>query len=121
MDKDILTVLDELKDLVVMEVDKMTQKGTLSVADLKTATDAVHLLTKIKMYEEGGGEYDPDGRSFMMWDGRRSPVTGKYISREHSNHSINDRMIAKLEEMYDDAVTEYEREEIRREIERLRK
>ena len=38
----------------------------------------------------------------------------------YSGHSINDRMIARLEDMYDEAKSEHEREEIRREIERLR-
>lgn len=36
-----------------------------------------------------------------------------------SHHSIKDRMIAKLEEMYDEAEGSYEREEIRKEIRRI--
>ena len=56
------------------------------------------------------------------YDRGRSPVTGRYVSRDHgySGHSINDRMISQLENMYDEAKTEYEREEVRKEIERLR-
>ena len=52
----------------------------------------------------------------------RSPVTGRYVSRDmgYSSHSINDKMIAKLETAYDDAQSQYEREEIRKEIDRLR-
>ena len=48
----------------------------------------------------------------------RSPVTGRYISRdgEMSNHSVKERMISKLEAMYDEATNEHEREEIRKEI-----
>lgn len=38
----------------------------------------------------------------------------------YSGHSVNDRMIASLEKEYDNATTEYEREQIRKEIEHLR-
>lgn len=46
----------------------------------------------------------------------RSPYTGRYVSRdewrmdEHrSGHSIDDRMVAAMEQMYDNASTEHER------------
>ena len=142
MDKETMTVLEDLKASVTRELRLLNKKDTLSATEIKAATDAVCLLLKIKMVEEGGSEYDMDGGSFNSWPGEyydeysgrprfngsihmdagRSPVTGRYISRSegYSSHSINDRMIAKLEDMYDEAKTEHEREEIRREIERLR-
>lgn len=63
----------------------------------------------------------------------RSPSTGRFVSRRYdasmrnsmndgySAHSIKDRMIDSLERLMDNAATEYEREEIRREIEGIRK
>lgn len=132
MDKETMTVLEDLKGSVTRELRVLNKKDTLSPTEIKAATDAVCLLLKIKMIEEGGTEYDPDSNSFTSWNGEyyedysnrgRSPVTGRYISRtggRYSSHSINDRMIAKLEDMYDEAKTDHEREEIRREIERLR-
>ena len=46
----------------------------------------------------------------------RSPHTGKFISRDewrmderHSGHSIDDRMVAAMEQMYDNASSEHER------------
>lgn len=39
----------------------------------------------------------------------------------YSGHSVNDRMIASLEKEYDNATTDYEREQIRKEIEHLRR
>lgn len=39
----------------------------------------------------------------------------------YSAHSIKDRMIDSLERLMDNAATEYERDEIRREIEEIRK
>lgn len=70
------------------------------------------------------GEWYADGSREGSRDGsyRRSPITGRYISRDGyqmSGHSLRDRMVAKLEEMYDSAATEYEREELRKEIRRI--
>lgn len=129
MDNELMTVLEDMERGVARELRTLTQKQTLSATEIKAATDAVCLLLKIKMYREGGSELDMDGNSFRMWGGEnsshmrgRSPVTGRYVSRDsgYSSHSINDKMIARLEMAYDDAASQYEREEIRKEIERLR-
>lgn len=53
----------------------------------------------------------------------RSPVTGRYISRGmdgYSGHSIEDRMIASLEQQMDNANSEYERQIIQKEIKHIR-
>jgi hypothetical protein len=51
----------------------------------------------------------------------RSPVTGRYVSRDDrqhddwtgkSGHSINDRMIDSIEHMYGNAQTDHERAEL---------
>lgn len=50
-------------------------------------------------------------------------IFGQYVSRDYggrSGHSLNDRMIAKLEEMIDQASSEYERQQIMRQIEKIR-
>jgi hypothetical protein len=146
MDKETMNVLESLEDSVIRELRLLNKKDTLSATEIKAASDAMCLLTKIKVYKEGGMVEDEDGQSYMMWprdsyddyssrprmtgnyringsyDRGRSPVTGRYVSREsgYSGHSINDRMIAQLENMYDEAKTEYEREEVRKEIDRLR-
>ena len=146
MDKETMNVLESLEDSVIRELRLLNKKDTLSATEIKAASDAMCLLTKIKVYKEGGMVEDEDGQSYMMWprdsyddyssrprmtgnyringsyDRGRSPVTGRYVSRDHgySGHSINDRMISQLENMYDEAKTEYEREEVRKEIDRLR-
>lgn len=82
------------------------------------------------MYGESYG-YDHDD----SYARGRSPVTGRYISRDgayrddtmsrrgyetgNSGHSIKDRMIARLEAMYDEAKSEHERQVISEEIRRL--
>ena len=51
----------------------------------------------------------------------RSATTGRYVSRgehgtsygdDYSGHSINDRMVAAMEDMYDEAKTDHERQKI---------
>lgn len=97
-------------------------------------------------FEEGqSGRYYPnrsygiDGRQHWddprMYDGlsgrrMRSSTTGRYMSGNntrsygmpdpgYSGHSIKDRMVAKLEEMYDEAKTEHERQIVDEWINRL--
>lgn len=73
---------------------------------------------RMPMHDLSNGEWHAEGSFAPM----RSPVTGRYISRDGygmSSHSIKDRMIARLEAMYDEAQGEYEREEIRKEIRQI--
>ena len=64
-----------------------------------------------------------------MSNGNRSPVTGKYIQNPMDNrmyygdnmygHSIKDRMIAKIETMYDEAKSDHEKQVIANTISRI--
>lgn len=125
------------KPLQPMDVDMLT-KLTDSMKDVATASG-------MKEYVDAVIETD-DGMSFAVKMPKvsyehmhsmargRSPITGRFVSRlghpmEHydrkysggySGHSINDRMIASLEKLIDSAESDYEREEIRNEIESLR-
>jgi hypothetical protein len=68
---------------------------------------------------------DMSGNGYSEARGR-SPVTGRYVSRGmsmdngYSGHSIEDRMIASLENQMDQAKTEYERKMIMDEIQHIR-
>lgn len=80
-----------------------------------------------RSYEEDSYGYYHDSYDNDMYSNRRgrSPVTGRYISRGHYNdgysgHSIMDRMVAKLESMYDEAQTDHERQTVDQWIQRLR-
>ena len=135
--------LDELNELIEEELKKMVKKGDLSPNELEAANKAVCLMEKIIMLREGG--YSQDGSYDMRYsmdrmmrggsyDGSyergRSPVTGRYISRDgryqdlydrgYSGHSIGDRAIDRLEKMMDDAGSEYERECIKKYIHLIR-
>lgn len=121
-------------------IEEMNKKKDLTPSDLETLCKAYKLRRELKddyMPDNGmsegyrhGGSYEriPMDHSMGDWhaDGSyapmRSPVTGRYISRDGygmSSHSLKDRMIAKLEGMYDEAKSEYEREEIRKEIRQI--
>lgn len=78
-------------------------------------------------YSNGYSDGYNDGH---MSNGNRSPVTGKYISQNPMDnrmyygenmygHSIKDRMIAKIEQMYDEAKSEHERQVIQNTISRI--
>lgn len=71
------------------------------------------------------GSYQNDYYHGGSYRRGRSPVTGRYISRGayddgYSGHSIMDRMVAKLESMYDEAQTDHERQTVSEWINRLR-
>lgn len=131
MDKVAQDTIEVIEDSIKM----MNKKKDLTPSDLETMCKAYDLKMKIE------GHYGEDDWSYERMDNMgmsrqmpyenmyydtnmnphpmRSPVTGRYISRDErgmSSHSIKDRVIQKLEEMYDEAKTDHEREEIRQEI-----
>lgn len=129
MDNVIMNLKDKLED----ELRKIVKKGDISPAELENATKAVCLIEKLRSmespeynmgYEEGYAEGYYNARMPMKEDLNsyargRSPVTGRYISRGYSGHSIKDRMVAKLESMYDEAQSDHERQTVDMWIKRL--
>lgn len=76
-------------------------------------------------HDSYGNRMYHDGYQGDSYRRGRSPVTGRYISRGsyddgYSGHSIMDRMVAKLESMYDEAQTDHERQTVSEWINRLR-
>lgn len=140
--------MDKFKVILEKELDKELDRiiaaGAMNPNDVKTVTDAVCLMLKVNEYEEWsmmGGEnsYAYDGYSTRRG---RSATTGRYVSRDrdpmmsyqneaygrsydrsydrgYSGHSIKDRMIARLEGMYDEAKSEHERQIVDEWINRL--
>lgn len=116
-------------------IEDMNKKNDLTPADLEVLCKAYKLRRELKMdegFDMGESEWDETSSMYSRrnimprvymdsYAPMRSPVTGRYISRDGgmSSHSLKDRMIAKLEGMYDEAQSEYEREELRKEIRRI--
>lgn len=124
-------VLKELEDLVATELNKIVKKGELNPAELKNASDAMCLMEKVyEVYEkmgtiQNGGENlrYPERSISMHYGGYRNPITGRYTNsynQWYSGHSIQDRMVDKLEHMMDEASSQYERDTIAEWIEKLK-
>lgn len=121
--------------LIDKSIEELNKKASLTPSELESMCKAYDLRMKLLRSEReedmgeshGWDHMDRNIRPYTMTHDRgRSPVTGRYISRDSmmyedgmSGHSIKDRMIARLESMYDEAKSEHEREEIRKEIRRL--
>lgn len=128
------------------ELEKIVQKGELSPAELDNVKKISDVMKNISCVENGGmessygygmsgrhydvrmdsygGNYGNYGNDMGYSEARgRSPVTGRYISRGMdgmSGHSIEDRMIASLEQQMDSAKSDYERKMIEEEIRHIR-
>lgn len=135
-------VLSELEEKITHELQQLTKKENITPSELEAMTKATCLLEKIvelRDHDMGSSEgYSersyghprmtyPSYRS--MYDGSyergRSPVTGRYMSRDesydhgYSGHSIQDRMIDRLERMMDEAESSYEKQIVEKWIKRL--
>lgn len=107
------------------------------VDNLKDLSEAyAKLTTAVGMVDYGQHMYG-DESSLDSFRRGRSPYTGQFVSRDqwpmthsvngqayaggYSGHSINDRMIASLEHMMSQTNDKYEQEQIRNEIESIRR
>ena len=131
--------LEDLKDMVCEELEKIAQKGELTTGTLDVTDKLTHTLksiTTIMAMEDSG--YSNDGGSYRgsyrgEFEGAtgpyagddasyrrgRSMTTGRYISRASSRYSRDDGMKAKLEELMNDAPDEHSRREIQRLIDKM--
>jgi hypothetical protein len=132
------------KECMLNEIEKLNSKGGYDDRDLDNLMKATKVLINIEgikgMEEYADNSYygmskgmNPESfrRSYEgnmsmgyphmpngSWDGRMNPMYGYENNR--SNHSIEDRMIAGLEQQMDMAQSEYERNKIMAEIRHIR-
>ena len=119
------TIEDVIKDI--------TSKKDINPAQLEHLSKAVCIIDKLKSMQQQENEYSENS-----YRRGRSRTTGRYMSRDNSNnyydgnssrryndssgysgHSMKDRMIAKLEEMFDEAQSKHEEQFIQDWIDRL--
>lgn len=131
-------ILEEQIKLISKKGDKITPEEVLSLKNSLSSIEKINELMKEEEYSEGYARGYHEGYSYgEMRNQSRSPVTGRYISNGpmHGNvrmsygndydhdhmygHSIKDRMIAKLESMYDEAKTDHERQMVANTISRI--
>lgn len=136
---------NKLIEMVEKDLSQLTRQTSLSGDDLKKmikATCALDQLEELKMRKEERNSYGMSHTRMlphMSYDGDityehgmshrrgRSPVTGQYVSRSreyddygYSAHSIADRMVARLETMYDEAKSPHEKQYIDAWIDKIR-
>lgn len=130
--------MEAIEDLLCEEVKKVVKKGEIKDANeakgLKDCLEGikiVHCLRDGSVNDEGYSGYYPHMHNRVptnysgtvdfdgSYSGRRMP-NFHTMERGYSGHSINDRMIAELEKLYDEAKTEHERMVIGEEIAHLK-
>lgn len=125
-------VLNKAEELIESEIESVTKQGTLQNGNgaqiFKCLLESLKIIECLRSgeFNEGYSGYYGNGNyaGHMNFDGnysgRRSPTTGRYMSHGYSGHSIHDRMIAALEDVYGVAKNPHEEEEIQKWIDRLR-
>ena len=132
--------LEKTQGLLTKMIRQLNEKGDITPPELGNLEKAVCVMEKIikldSMIDEAWNDGEEDGYS-EYYDGMRrgsytrgrSPRTGRYVSRENtphgsmrgmSRHSLNDRMVAHLESMMDDAGSDFERKKIGEWIDKIR-
>ena len=106
-DYDNMKSLEEiLEKELKKEMSRITTAGTLNPTDVKTLTDAVCLMLKLKEYEQWMEKGDESRRSY----GPRMPHISYAMpyGMRYSGHSTRDRMVSALEDIMGEAKNEYE-------------
>lgn len=126
--------IENFAKLAANEVAKINEKGDLTPSEVDSVYKISNIMEKSVKAANMLGLMDTDdyswgeirGNSYMRG---RSATTGRYVSRDytmprnmggHSGHSIDDRMIAALEQQMDMATSEYERQRIQDQINQIR-
>lgn len=134
--------MEELKDMLCEELDKIVEKGTISMGDLEIVhklTDTMKNIDKIEMYE-GGSEYSGDGDwvasgNYSNGSNRRMYNSGRsYADRGYSGRSRHyvrghysygddtEMLTERLEHMMNEGgMSQSEKDTLRRAVDILRK
>lgn len=142
-------MLEKTREAIEDHIQMIIRKGAnMTPPEIDILTKdicALEALKRIEDYNEGYSEnsYNSSGNSYRRG---RSQTTGRYVSRDsyhdggssndggssqryydggsgnsgYSGHSIQDRMVDRLERMYDEAQNEHERQTVQQWITRLR-
>lgn len=129
--------LNSLENLLNEQIAKVAGKGDITPTELENMTKTLCLLEKIKEYSEYyamQGDEEGHSQAYRRYS-RRIPMPENYHmnayndgmtrsrsysrGRGYSGHSIKDRMVDKLESMYDEAQTDHERQIVDEWINRL--
>lgn len=117
----------KVKEILKRQIDEVVAKGSIDPCELDCLEKSYCILAKMSeveamdeysKYPNSFGQMYPEYPDMTMRRGRG--MNGRFVSRDGSFHSINDRMIAALEMELDNATSQYEKQKIMDEIRRLR-
>ena len=135
---------ERLRENIEENLKPLAKKADMTSSDLTTVKEALCALKEIKMLEENMGEMGEDPGSsgyyyshYPMWGGSYGPRmhgtvntrgsytnSPEYMRRNYSmgssGHSIEDRIIAHLESLYDEMPGEHEQKVLDKWIARIR-
>lgn len=129
MEEKLMTTVEDTKELILRELKSLNAKKDIAPNEWENFEKAVNILEKcVKIchmdkennymdYEERTGGFRTHHMPMDSYN--YAPHTGRRYSMR-TGHSINDRMIDKLERMYDEAQTDHEREVVGSWIDRIR-
>ena len=134
--------LQQAKDTIEDVIKGITSKNDITPTQLEHLSKAVCIVEKLKSIERQENDFSENS-----YRRGRSRTTGQYVSRNgsssqyydnsgrhyrdgdssrryndssgYSGHSIKDRMISRLEEMFDEAQSEHEKQIVQEWIDRL--
>lgn len=101
--------IDELKDMLCEELDKIAGKGDLSAGDLDAVDKLTHSIKSLATIEAMGGYSQEDGYSMRgnsyARNGSRGTYRGSYGNsyRGYSRDGGKEEMVEHLEDMLEDA------------------
>lgn len=120
----------KVKEILKRQIDEVVSKGSIDPCELDCLEKSYCILAKMSEveamdeysrnpYPNSFGPMYPDTYGDMTMRRGRG-MNGRFVSRNGSFHSVNDRMIAALEMELDNATSDFERQKIMEEIRRLR-
>lgn len=123
---------ESCKEMLCEEINKIVKKGDVTPAELERLEKAYCLIEKIdkidgaEMSDYGtmrsSGYHGMNRHYYDSYSGTpmRNGTHMDSYERGYSGHSINDRMIASLENMYGEAQTDHERQVVDKWIKKIR-
>ena len=104
--------LEKTREAIEAHIQMIIRKGgNMTPMDIEIITKDICALEAIKRVEGFNGDYAE--HSYRYYDGNSG-------NSGYSGHSINDRMIDRLERMFDEAQNDHERQIVREWINRIK-
>gem|GEM_PF-2814473 len=118
MDNNLNQTLQRAKDTIEDVIKGITSKNDITPAQLEHLSKAVCIVEKLKSIERQDNDYSEN--SYKRDRSHHGDYSRRYNdSNGYSGRSIKDRMISRLEKMFDETQSEHEKQIVQEWIDRL--